>query len=239
MPQVSKSMLRCLSWPSERPDCSAGPKLPECTDHLNSPGPCPAGALISPVWGTLSRCCRPGHVSLPREMVVVIAHAPLAVAPSLDLPPTAQEAQALSPTSPQESCGPGVLVHPQQMPGPDSGKVKPQAAGQLRSSPACWHVATLPDLLTFSRENGNSCFYGKFPDFFFFQTTKQTGQLGGVARGPTVQALTRCGFRGWRGRGSWCIRMHTGAQVSRQGWVRLPCVHVSCSSCPLPTGPEE
>lgn len=64
-------------------------------------------------------------------MVVVIAHVPLAVAPSLDLPPTTQEAQALSPTSPREPRGPGVLVHPQQTPGPDDGRVKPQAAGQL------------------------------------------------------------------------------------------------------------
>lgn len=68
---------------------------------------------------------------LTREMVVVFVHVPPAVAPFLDLPPTTREAQALSPTSPQEPRGPGASVHPQQTPGPDDGKVKPQATGQL------------------------------------------------------------------------------------------------------------
>lgn len=64
-------------------------------------------------------------------MVVVFVYAPLAVAPPLDLPPTTWEAQALSPISPREPRGPEASVHPQQTRGPDSGKVKPQATGQL------------------------------------------------------------------------------------------------------------
>lgn len=56
-------------WPSEGVDSPAGPKCPEYTLPIRA-----APGRVSPAQGTLSGRCRPGHVSSPREMEVVLAH---------------------------------------------------------------------------------------------------------------------------------------------------------------------